>query len=284
MDRKQLEEYWRDGFVVLRRLFEPASLDRWLERLDGIVSGSVEPAKGMLLMKDVMVAKGAVVPGSRAEAIAKVQDFENDPILSSYLCHPRIVEAIAPIVGNEPWSIHTMLINKPPNVDGRHPLHQDLLYFPFRPADRIVATWTALERVTKENGCLVVVPGSHRGELLEHANPDWEWVNGGYFGVKDIGDALEDRVHLEMEPGDTVFFHPVLLHGSGRNRTQGFRRAISAHYTALDVEWAWNTDQAFNRRKYRILRGDRAGELWDGPRRRSGSVNPLDYLPFGKKS
>ena len=35
-----------------------------------------------------------------------------------------------------------------------------------------------------------------------------------------------------MEPGDTAFFHPLLLHGSGRNRSAGFRRAISAHYAS----------------------------------------------------
>jgi ectoine hydroxylase-related dioxygenase (phytanoyl-CoA dioxygenase family) len=127
-----------------------------------------------------------------------------------------------------------------------------------------------------------VIPGSHRGELLVHENPDWEDLNGGYFGVRDVGETLNDRIHLEMEPGDTVFFHPILVHGSGRNRTEGFRRAISAHYSALDVEWAWATDETFNRRKYRIVRGDRAGELWQGPRRQSGAINPLDYIPAPK--
>ena len=63
-----------------------------------------------------------------------------------------------------------MLINKPPGVDGRHPLHQDLLYFPFRPADRIIGTWTAMVPCDRTNGCLVVVPGSHKGPLLEHEN------------------------------------------------------------------------------------------------------------------
>ncbi len=231
MDEKQLEAYWHDGYVVLRRLFDPASLAPWVERLADIVDGRREPAAGMLVMKDVMVAKGAVVPGSSAEAIAKIQDYENDPVLYGYVKDPRILRAIEPIVGGDPWSIHSMLINKPPNVDGRHPFHQDLLYFPFRPADKIVASWTALEPVTRENGCLQVIPGSHRGELLEHENPDWEWLNLAYFGAKGVG-AEAERAHLEMEPGDTVFFHPILLHGSGRNRTQGFRRAISAHYAS----------------------------------------------------
>jgi phytanoyl-CoA hydroxylase len=56
----------------------------------------------------------------------------------------------------------------------RHPLHQDLYYFPFRPADRIVCSWTAMEKVNRENGCLVVLPGSHKGELLQHEYPEWE--------------------------------------------------------------------------------------------------------------
>lgn len=276
---EMLDGYWKNGFVVVPGLIPEEDMQPWLRRLSDIVEGRVEPAQGMLVMRDVMVAKGKVNPGSRLEAIAKIQDFENDPVLDSYTTWPGVLDCVERIIGREVQTIHTMLINKPPHVDGRHPLHQDLLYFPFRPADRIVASWTALERVTKENGCLVVIPGSHRGELLVHENPDWEDLNGGYFGVRDLGEALNDRIHLEMEPGDTVFFHPILVHGSGRNRTEGFRRAISAHYAALEVEWAWATDETFNRRKYRIVRGDRAGELWQGPRRQSGSINPLDYIP-----
>lgn len=44
-----------------------------------------------------------------------------------------------------------------------------------------------------------------------------------YHGVKDY-DPSHPRVHLEMQAGDTVFFHPILIHGSGMNRTQGFRK------------------------------------------------------------
>ena len=44
-----------------------------------------------------------------------------------------------------------------------------------------------------------------------------------YHGVQDY-DPDSPRVHLEMEAGDTVFFHPILIHGSGTNRTNGFRK------------------------------------------------------------
>ena len=44
-----------------------------------------------------------------------------------------------------------------------------------------------------------------------------------YHGIVDFDPSIP-RVHLEMEPGDTVFFHPILIHGSGMNRTSGFRK------------------------------------------------------------
>ncbi len=280
LSAEELEFYWEQGYTVRRGLVPQADLDRWLARLDDIVHERVPKPEGMLVMKDVMVAKGKVRPGSRLEAIAKIQDYEKDPVLDGYTTHPRILDAIECIIGREVQTIHTMLINKPPNVDGRHPLHQDLLYFPFRPADRIVASWTALERVTKEKGCLVVVPGSHRGELRSHENPpEIDDLNMGYFGAVDVGEQIEQRLHLEMEPGDTVFFHPVLLHGSGRNRTQHFRRAISAHYAALDVEWVWKQDN-FAARHYRIVRGPRAGQRWAGARSGdpSARIDPRDLI------
>lgn len=48
-------------------------------------------------------------------------------------------------------------------------------------------------------------------------------VNKMYYGIRNYN-PNHPRVHLEMEKGDTVFFHPLLIHGSGMNKTQGFRK------------------------------------------------------------
>src|SRR5690606_10402609 len=59
-----------------------------------------------------------------------------------------------------------------------------------------------------------------------------------YYGIKDLSQAEYDkRVHLEMEKGDCVLFHPILIHGSGINRTSGFRKAISCHYAAAECHY-----------------------------------------------
>ena len=81
-----------------------------------------------------------------------------------------------------------MLINKPPNTGKtqRHPLHQDILYFPFGPSEKIVCTWTAMERVNREKGGLVVYPGTHKLGILPHGYPDWSkegGINRAYYGI-----------------------------------------------------------------------------------------------------
>jgi phytanoyl-CoA hydroxylase len=83
---------------------------------------------------------------------------------------------------------------------------------------------------------------------------EWEYVNFGYFGATRV-DLLEQRVHLEMQPGDTVFFHPLLLHGSGRNRSNGFRRAISAHYASAACRYIPGTEPIAQKRPYTLVRG-----------------------------
>jgi phytanoyl-CoA hydroxylase len=59
-------------------------------------------------------------------------------------------------------------------------------------------------------------------------------VNRGFFAAEGVD--LEARIHLEMQPGDTLLFHPLLVHGSGRNRSGDFRRAISTHYASTQCE------------------------------------------------
>ena len=59
-----------------------------------------------------------------------------------------------------------------------------------------------------------------------------------YYGIQNMTNEMKEKlVHLEMDTGDTVLFHPILIHGSGANRTQGFRKAISCHYAASECEY-----------------------------------------------
>lgn len=234
ISKQQLDEYEDRGFIVVPGLIPEASLQIYEQHFIALVSGEVEPTLQMKTMRDIMVVRGAVEPESPLHAINKMINFEDDPVLYGYTLEPALTSAIRDLVGPDIYSVSTNIFNKPPGVDGRHPLHQDLRYFRIRPADKIVGTWTPFADTTRESGCLAAIPGSHKGDLLDHEEPGWEFLNAGFFGIQNIDGS--DREHLEMHRGDTLLFHPLLIHGSGRNLSDDFRRAISSHYASAECE------------------------------------------------
>ncbi|XP_044264186.1 phytanoyl-CoA dioxygenase, peroxisomal-like [Tribolium madens] len=226
LTNEQRQFYEDNGYIVIRNNVSHALLDEIEDRFIKICNKETDPGF-MTVMKDPSL-KGKGVKGQFL--INKIQDFLFDEVLFKYCCNKSVVDVIESIIGPNITGAHSMLINKPPDADpsaSLHPLHQDLHYFPFRPADRIAASWTAMERVDENNGCLYVIPGSHKWELYPHTYPEG-YKNRLYHGVQGF-DHLP-KLHVVMEKGDTVFFHPILLHGSGPNRTKGFRKAVSCHY------------------------------------------------------
>ncbi len=244
----QIDQYWEQGFVVCPGLIDRETRERWDRRFCDLVEGRVDAPASLRIVRDVMIAKGAVEPASPLHAVNKILGFEDDPVLFEYPRDPRVLGRVRSLVGPDVMSIATNVIHKPPGVDARHPIHQDQLYFPLEPADRVVGTWTAIDRASRENGCLCVIPGTHREPLRQHVLPDWPWVNKYFFGVEGVD--VSKRIHVELEPGDCVFFHPHLFHGSGRNRTTGFRRAMVAHFASVECKSVGGTSfqtQSFRR-------------------------------------
>ncbi|XP_072856860.2 phytanoyl-CoA dioxygenase, peroxisomal-like [Pogona vitticeps] len=231
---EQRHFYEENGYLVIKNLVSDEDIERFRDEFTKICRKEVT-VPGLVIMRDVSIAKSEFI--SDQKAISKIQDFAFHDELFRYCTLPQIVKYVECFTGPNIMAMHTMLINKPPDPGrktSRHPMHQDLHYFSFRPADRIVCAWTAMERIDRRNGCLVVLPGTHKGDLKQHDYPDWEGgVNKMYHGVRDYDRSIP-RVHLAMEKGDTVFFHPLLIHGSGMNKTEGFRKAISCHYASSD--------------------------------------------------
>ncbi|XP_078596481.1 phytanoyl-CoA dioxygenase, peroxisomal-like [Branchiostoma floridae x Branchiostoma japonicum] len=237
LTHQQRKFYEENGFLVIKNLISHDKIDVYRQYFEDICRGEVT-VPGLTIMKDISLLKSKANLPKDSSSVTKIQQFQDDPVLMGYCADPEVLQYVESFSGPNISVVHTMLINKPPDPGSktsRHPLHQDMYYFPWRPVDRVVCAWTAMEHVDRSNGCLVVLPGSHReGVIKEHGYPQWEGgVNYLYHGILDF-DEKSPRVHLEMEKGDTVFFHPLLIHGSGMNRTKGFRKAISGHYFQTD--------------------------------------------------
>lgn len=73
--------------------------------------------------------------------------------------------------------------------------------------------------------------------LLQHDVPPWEDKNAGFHGVVGIDIDKVNLIYAEIEPGDTIFFHPFIIHGSGRNRTKNFRKSLTGHFMSTNCTW-----------------------------------------------
>ena len=162
----QIRQYERDGYLLLPGLVDPQFLASLNQRFLDIVAGREPVAGAMKIMQDVMVVKGAVQPPTPLHGVNKLFCLEDDQVLSAFASLPEVVSCVRSIIGDDIFSLTSNVFNKPPGVDGKHPLHQDLRYFSMRPASDIVAVWTTMLPTNRENGCLAVIPGSHNAGVL----------------------------------------------------------------------------------------------------------------------
>ncbi|XP_077880829.1 phytanoyl-CoA dioxygenase, peroxisomal [Ictidomys tridecemlineatus] len=236
---EQRKFYEENGFLVFKNLVSDADIQCFRVAFEKICSEESKPV-GLIIIRDVSSVESEDIPSEKT--IARIQDYQEDKELFRYCTLPEVLKYVECFTGPNIMAMHTMLINKPPDTGNSrktswHPLYQDLHFFPFRPSNCIVCAWTAMEHIDRNNGCLAVLPGTHKLPLKPHDYSQWEGgVNIFYYGIQDY-DQDHARVHLVMEKGDTVFFHPLLIHGSGRNQTQGFQKAISCHFASSDCHY-----------------------------------------------
>jgi len=155
---------------------------------------------------------------TRVDSIHNVQN--HSALFTRMLVDPRLVDLAAEIIGPNVQLHHTKLHNKPPSVGSPFPMHQDYPYFPHA-GDSMIAAIVHVDDATVENGCLCVVPGSHKRGPIEHQH------DGSYFLPLDDW-PLEKAEPLEAHAGDVLFFGYCMVHGSYVNRSERPRRIVLA--------------------------------------------------------
>lgn len=178
--------------------------------------------------------------------------------------HPRITAVLRALMRGQPMCVQTMMLAKAPGGKGIA-IHQDGYYIETEPdtsnePEIMIACWIALDAAGPDNGGLCVVPGSHRGPLLQFDRPQdsaqhVSWVHEYEYRdragktwmvplhsaeVKDWDPARE--VLLTVPAGGGVFFTGRTIHGSHRNESPDRpRRAFACHYVR-DGTWVYRTD------------------------------------------
>lgn len=145
----------------------------------------------------------------------------------------RIVTGTQLLLEGQPAHFHSKLMQKEPKVGGAWEWHQDYGYwyrdgflFPY-----MLSVLTALTSATKENGCLQVIKGSHKLGRVNHEFTG-EQVGADQERV-DVALQRMELVYVEMQPGDTLFFHSNILHRSDRNNSSEPRWSLISAYNEI---------------------------------------------------
>ena len=228
-----IEQVRQDGYGVLRGALTPGQVAE-------INAEAVRLCRGEL---------GEIGSGPKLRA----GDTDAD-VLRRYLCihhphkvsavirhalsHDRIVDVLTRVIGPNVKAMQSMLFVKAEGRPGQA-WHQDEFFIPTR--DRsLTAVWIALDDATVENGCLWVLPGSHRRGVLypdrDQDDPRFDCTIEAYdFPYRD-----QDSVPVEVPAGSAVIFNGYLLHRSLPNTGRhGYRRALASHYMSAESPLAW---------------------------------------------
>jgi len=195
----------------------------------------------------------SAVAASAIDRVRKFGDFTDaSPALLRAAMSARLHAALDEIMGRGRVMLQEMALVKPPRIGGEKPWHQDAAYFRGSDPNLVFGVWIALDPATPENGCMQVIPGSHRRGPVPHIPA--EDINLCTIRPEHV--HTQQRVALPMQPGDALVFHSLIHHYTAANRSDLRRRALQFHYHQIGLEW---TDLAGHRALYHDASGAYAG-------------------------
>jgi phytanoyl-CoA hydroxylase len=229
---EQVQQFERDGYVIARQLAAQELVDRMLEATLHDASRLVEPIEFEADLQYPGAPRSRDVDGGRTVRRLK-QAHARGYVFTEWITSPQVVNCLTQLLGPEivcPLAHHNCVMTKHPAFSSDTGWHQDIRYWSFdRP--ELVTVWLALGPERPENGCLRVIPGSHRIAL------DRNRFDEALFFRPDLAanaELIAQAVPAELEAGDVLFFHCKALHAASRNFTGLTKYSVVFTFRAAD--------------------------------------------------
>ena len=218
----------RDGFVVARGLATPLECSR----LKAVAWEHLTQHLGPVEYEADVGYPGA--PRDRGVAGGQtvrrlLGAYDRDPAFRDWARDPRLIRRLQTLLGAELWlsrAHHNCVMTKQPAFSSHTGWHQDIRYWAFEHSE-LVSVWLALGPETPDNGCLWVLPGSHRRTLGPHQTDAAQFLRAD---LPENQALLAGRMPVALATGDVLFFHGRLLHAAGRNQTLDTKFALVTTY------------------------------------------------------
>lgn len=151
---------------------------------------------------------------------------------------PRILDCVEALLGPDFYQWGSNMMIKHPKEALYVPWHQDLHDWPLWP-DHVLTAWIAFDEVDEENGCLQILPGTHKQGKLRHLQerPAPRGPSRALLPFHIDPAYVDERksVAIRLKPGQVSFHHALVIHGSEGNTSPRRRGGFTACYAATDV-------------------------------------------------
>ncbi len=148
--------------------------------------------------------------------------------------HPRILDVVEDLIGPDILCWNTLFWVKEAHSEAFVSWHQDLNYWGLD-TDKLVTVWLALSPASLESGCMRVLPGSHKGDLMPHQDEyaDNNMLTRGQEVAVEVDESL--AVSMPLRPGEISLHNGRLAHASLPNNSPDRRIGLSLHYMPTDT-------------------------------------------------
>jgi len=220
------------GYAIVRNACESHLVERMAEVTKYGLTHRIEPLEYESDLKYPGAPESKAADGGQTVRRLK-QALSRDYAFIEWAQHPAILSRLRQLLGDQivcPLAHHNCIMTKEPRFSSDTGWHQDLRYWSFTRPD-LVSVWLALGPERKENGCLQLIPGSHR-----QSYPASSFDRALFFrsDLPENQEVLTNRVLAELNPGDVLFFHARTLHAATRNFSQQTKFSVVLTFRAAD--------------------------------------------------
>jgi phytanoyl-CoA hydroxylase len=199
-------KYDRDGYVIFRNVLDRDLIQEASDHVDWLLQKHPE-LRGEQLHHTLM---------------------EKDAFWVRLISDPRLLDVAEQFIGPNIALFASHYISKPPFTGQEVLWHQDGGYWPLEPME-VVTLWLAVDRADRENGCMRVIPGSHKLQLIDMDDAS---DKGAVLDRETPAEYVEEdkAVDIVLDPGDVEVHHPNIIHGSHANKSPRRRCGLTIRY------------------------------------------------------
>jgi phytanoyl-CoA hydroxylase len=225
---EQIAQFERDGYLVFRNMLEPQACEQMLAVARRQLQEAQQPLEYEAELGYTGAPKSLDDEGGRT--VRRLRGaYDRDAVFHDWARDPRVLVKLRQLFG-EPVCLtlahHNCVMTKHPRYGTATGWHRDIRYWSFTQSD-LICVWLALGDEIESNGSLKFIPGSHKLQIAPDRLDELLFLRPEH---PDNQALFSQGKAVELHQGDVVFFHSLLFHAAGVNRSDQVKTSVAFAY------------------------------------------------------